>query len=146
MKIRNVKESDLHEILDLERLIFNYDQLNMRSIRWMSSRANAQFKVITVHKKIIGYSLVLFKKNSTNARLYSIALHPSFHGKGYGKKLLINIFKTLAFSKHTSLRLEVKTSNHSAIELYKKMGFIVTGKKLAYYDDGSAALCLEKLL
>lgn len=146
MKIRNVKNTDLQEILALERLVFSYDQLNERSLLWMATKANALFKVLLVDKKVIGYTIILFRKNSASARLYSIALHPSFQGKGYGHKLLFHIFKYLKIKAYNSVTLEVKISNHNVIALYKKMGFIFRKKKLRYYDDGSDALYFEKKL
>jgi len=44
------------------------------------------------------------------------------------------------------MRLEVKTSNKVAINLYKKMGFIISNMLPAYYNDGSDAYVMQKFI
>lgn len=42
--------------------------------------------------------------------------------------------------------LEVKTGNHAALQLYRKLGFEEVGRRCGYYEDGSDALRLVKRL
>ncbi len=39
--------------------------------------------------------------------------------------------------------LEVHEKNHKALNLYKKLGFLVSGKRPQYYKDGGAAVLLS---
>lgn len=56
--------------------------------------------------------------------VYSLAVLPSFRGKGIGKKLLEeSIRRLLEEGPCTSLWLNVRISNLPAIRLYEKLGF-----------------------
>jgi ribosomal-protein-alanine N-acetyltransferase len=39
--------------------------------------------------------------------------------------------------------LEVRTSNSTAISLYRQLGFVVTGRRKGYYENGEDALLME---
>jgi ribosomal-protein-alanine N-acetyltransferase len=41
-----------------------------------------------------------------------------------------------------SVSLEVRTSNTAAITLYEKFGFVVAGRRAAYYPNGEDALLM----
>jgi ribosomal-protein-alanine N-acetyltransferase len=45
-----------------------------------------------------------------------------------------------------SLKLEVRRSNKSALELYRKNGFVQTGVAHSYYTDGEDAIQMEKAI
>lgn len=145
MNIRSAKSSDLTEILKLELATFSYDQLSARNLRWMLKKANCLFRVMTLKSSVVGYAIVLFRKNSSHARLYSMAINPNFQGMGLGKKFLKQIIIDLSRKKVSKFKLEVKTTNYAAINLYQKFKFVPTKTKLKYYDDGSNALCLERI-
>jgi ribosomal protein S18 acetylase RimI-like enzyme len=71
----------------------------------------------------------------------NIAVHPGSRGQGIGRSLLE---AALAFCRQSgihTLHLEVRTGNAKAISLYKKCGFVHTGKRPGYYqDNGEDAL------
>ena len=43
----------------------------------------------------------------------------------------------------TFVSLEVRHSNLSAISLYRQLGFIETGRRKSYYENGEDALLME---
>jgi ribosomal-protein-alanine N-acetyltransferase len=45
-----------------------------------------------------------------------------------------------------SLTLEVRESNHAAVALYDRLGFVLAGRRPAYYTDGEDALVMTKHL
>jgi len=80
------------------------------------------------------------------ARIMIIAVDKEFRGQGIGKRLL-ELFEGEAKKlKVEKMRLEVKTSNKVAINLYKKMGFIISNMLPAYYNDGSDAYVMQKFI
>ncbi|MCF6096127.1 GNAT family N-acetyltransferase [Thermovorax subterraneus] len=62
------------------------------------------------------------------AQLLSIAVHPSHHGKGIGKKLLEAGLKYIKYRGIKKIKLEVRPDNKSALSIYEKYGFQEVGK------------------
>ena len=70
-------------------------------------------------------SMVLNKDNNLLRTIYVL---PEFQGKGIGK-MLWNEFKDYLDPKKDTI-LQVATYNQNAIEFYKKLGFVDSGKRL----------------
>lgn len=66
--------------------------------------------------------------------VYNLAVSEKFRGNKIGKKLIKNL---LDYSKNKNLSflsLEVRKSNHIAINLYQKTGFEITGTRKDFYN------------
>jgi ribosomal protein S18 acetylase RimI-like enzyme len=100
--------------------------------------------VLTENEKIAGFIVLLTRKTSFKARIYSVAVSPDFRGKKYGATLLEKTVDLALKEGKKFLSLEVSENNEAAIQLYQKFGFKVTGKRKAYYKDGSNALLMIK--
>ena len=61
------------------------------------------------------------------AFIYDVVIDEAFRGKGYGKQALIAMDEKLKSMKVESVGLHVFGDNITAQELYKKMGFQITG-------------------
>jgi len=61
------------------------------------------------------------------AFIYDFFIDEAFRGKGYGKQALIALDKELMSRNVESVALHVFGDNVTAQELYKKMGFQITG-------------------
>jgi ribosomal protein S18 acetylase RimI-like enzyme len=145
VKIRKAKISDIPQLVEVEKVCFDYDQLSRRNFHWMIKHAHSILLVLEYRTFLVGYGLVLINRGTSLARLYSICTVKDFQGFGLGSKLLGEL-ETLAADDEDCayLRLEVKEGNKGAIKLYKKSGYVQFTQKEDYYDDGSPALCFEK--
>ncbi len=136
--IRPAVTSDLDQLVALEAATFNYSQIGRRSFRRLLKSASAALHVaINPQHQLVGYSLLLSRRNSSNWRLYSIATLESTRGTGLGKALLLNAMDYAREHGAASISLEVKTDNSAAIRLYEKFDFAVTDVLVDYYDEGS---------
>ena len=72
--------------------------------------------------------------------LTAIAVHPCNRRKGLGKKILLDIFNKAIQTGAKKATLEVSQNNFEAIALYKKFGFLDSGIRKNYYQDGANAL------
>jgi ribosomal protein S18 acetylase RimI-like enzyme len=145
VKIRKAKLSDLGQLVELENSCFSYDQMSRRNFHWMIKHARSIMLVQEYKGQLVGYGLVLMKKGTSLARLYSICTWKDFQGFGLGSKLLLELEDMAADDEDCAyMRLEVKESNKGAIKLYKKLGYAKFTQKEDYYDDGSTAICFEK--
>jgi ribosomal protein S18 acetylase RimI-like enzyme len=73
----------------------------------------------------IGFLWVHVKDNK--AFIYDFLVHEEYRGKGYGKQALTAMDERLQSMNVASVGLHVFGDNISAQELYKKMGFEITG-------------------
>lgn len=74
-------------------------------------------------------SCVMDRKKTLHRATFGIAILKSEWGQGLGKKILTEL---IAFAKQAGyelLELEVASTNTSAINLYKKLGFVVYGER-----------------
>lgn len=139
--------TDLPQLVLLEQASFSTDRLNARRFRhWMCAQ-NCHFEVAcTADGKIAGYALVLYRRNSTRARLYSIVVTPDQRGNGLARHLLDRCETAARHNGSDTLYLEVRLDNRSAIRLYEKSGYRLQHRIAGFYEDGTDALRLEKPL
>jgi ribosomal protein S18 acetylase RimI-like enzyme len=143
-RFRLAESRDLAALVQLEEKCFATDRLTRRNFAWMINKAHAHFVVVEAGGALVGYSLVLFHKGTSLARLYSIAVDQSCRGLGIAWELLRRSEQAAADNGCVYLRLEVNPGNASAIALYEKAGYYRFGLFRAYYDDDSDALRYEK--
>ncbi|MFX8569777.1 GNAT family N-acetyltransferase, partial [Acinetobacter baumannii] len=82
-----------------------------------------------------GACVVLRRKGSSVARLYSIAVAPSARGSGIAAKLLAAALGHARQAGCAVLRLESRLDNAAAHHLFARYGFSQSGRKAAYYED-----------
>ena len=63
----------------------------------------------------------------------NISIHPDFRSQGLGQKLLSKTEKELTKKGVSDIFLEVRNSNISAINFYKKNNYKKVGKRKNYY-------------
>lgn len=77
----------------------------------------------------------------------NVAVFPQYRRQGIGQMLVRSLAMELKTAGNTSLTLEVRASNDSAIALYEKLGFIQVGMRPNYYrNPREDALILQKVL
>jgi [ribosomal protein S18]-alanine N-acetyltransferase len=71
------------------------------------------------------------------AEILSIAVAPTHRRSGIGAKLLRTLQKELSQEDVSQLFLEVAADNMAADGLYRRLGFIETGRRRGYYQRAS---------
>jgi [ribosomal protein S18]-alanine N-acetyltransferase len=69
------------------------------------------------------------------AHIATIAVHPDYRGIGLGKSLLAETLRQCIQRGATQATLEVRDSNVVALEMYKRFGFRMVGRRPHYYAD-----------
>lgn len=89
--------------------------------------------------KIVGFAWLM--KRSDSNELGAIYIHPEYQGIGLGKKIWneAGIF----FDPQKDITLTVQENNMNAIEFYKNLGFVDTGKKIENLTFPSGAIFSE---
>jgi ribosomal protein S18 acetylase RimI-like enzyme len=146
MTIRKAEAGDVAALALLEESAFASDRLSRRSLVALSKSDTACLLVACEGETLAGYVLVLFRRDSHVARLYSLAVDPSKAGCGIGARLLAAAEAAAIARGASELRLEVRADNSGAIRLYERRGYRAIGRRASYYADGMAALRLERAL
>jgi ribosomal-protein-alanine N-acetyltransferase len=69
------------------------------------------------------------------AELEMIAVAPERRRQGLARRLFAALAAELRPAQAAELILEVRASNHPALELYRSLGFVETGRRPRYYHD-----------
>lgn len=82
----------------------------------------------------------------TRARILILVVEEPFRNRGIGTELLNAFLHECIIRAIKLVSLEVRISNLSAIEFYKKRGFQITRTIPHYYRDGEDGYVMEKML
>ncbi|MDE6472120.1 MAG: ribosomal protein S18-alanine N-acetyltransferase [Clostridia bacterium] len=74
----------------------------------------------------------------------NLAVKENYRGKGIGKFLLEDMINLAKERRISALTLEVNENNTVAIQLYRKFGFAVEGKRSKFYNGTEDALIMWK--
>ncbi len=69
------------------------------------------------------------------AHITTIAMHPNYRRKGLGEFMLLSLIDIAYAINAKWVTLEVRVSNYSAQNLYRKYGFREAGLRHRYYSD-----------
>jgi ribosomal-protein-alanine N-acetyltransferase len=75
----------------------------------------------------------------------TIATHPDFRQQGIGKKLLSHVLQAAKAEGALTSFLEVRESNNAAIMMYRKFGYVESGRREGYYKDNDEDAILMTL-
>lgn len=144
--LRRAERSDIAALLALEGAVFDGDRLRERQFRHHLSNRSGDLIVAYAGSELLGYALLLRRRSSRVARIYSIAVDGHARGHGIGMRLLEFVEGLGREHGAKELRLEVRQDNAGALRLYQRAGYSVYAVYLSYYEDGASAWRLRKVL
>ncbi len=144
--IRLARSHDLEPLLAVENRCFEGDKLNRRSFRHFLRGQHSCCLVAEKQQQVVGYILLLFRRGSSLARIYSLAVDNALRGQGIARRLLQHGEQVAIERQRLFIRLEVRVDNLAAIALYQVEGYQEFDQVPDYYEDGASALRLEKAL
>ena len=96
----------------------------------------------TVGGKLIGF--ILSRRAAGECEILSVAIAPSWRGRGLAWPLLDLHLRRLAGLGVRAVFLEVGEQNTPATRLYRRAGFREVGRRRGYYEGGATALVLRR--
>lgn len=96
--------------------------------------------IVEINEQIVGYIICWYCFNELH--IGNIAVIESWQREGIGKFILTKTFDY--FRDYEVAYLEVRESNHPAINLYTTFGFRATYRKRQYYPNGEDAIVMIK--
>lgn len=141
IEYRKMTRADIHSVVEIEEESFATPWTHEIFEHEMEGNAYAHYVVAVQDGEVIGHCgmwIVLDECHITN-----IAVRKRFRGNGIGEGLLR---QAIALCKEMNVRLmtlEVRVTNHTAQNLYRKLGFQDGGIRKNYYaDDHEDALVM----
>jgi ribosomal protein S18 acetylase RimI-like enzyme/predicted double-glycine peptidase len=144
--IRPATEHDLDALVRLEQVAFDTDRFTRDQIDYLLTESRATTFVLEEGPSISGAACILWRKSHLTARLYNIAVDPSYQGRGLGVRLLKECELEAARRGCQKMVLEVREDNQGAIRFYEKHGYTILRTMPGYYDDGMTGLKMSKVL
>ena len=113
----------------------------MQKLPWFK-RLFSYERHLNVPENIVGFSG--FWMMMKEAHIIAIGVRDGYRRLGIGEGLLIATIELAQIVNANVVTLEVRASNETAQELYKKYGFRVVGRRLRYYSsDGEDAIIMS---
>jgi ribosomal-protein-alanine N-acetyltransferase len=139
IRLRPMTELDLPQVLEIERTAYGYpwpqgifrDCLRVGYCCWVVER----------NDRIEAYGIMSVAAGE--AHLLNLCVRKSMQRMGVGRKLLTHLMELAVQRCADTMFLEVRPSNHAALQLYEGMGFNVAGIRRGYYP---ALHCREDAL
>ena len=137
IRISGITEADLRDVLTIEGLSF--------STPWNEEMFKSELSFDFFHSfavklnlngtgdVLVGY--ICFWLFYGEAHLLNIAVKPEYRRMGLGAHLIRFFVDFCRAKRAKTLTLAVRSSNHPAIKMYRKMGFRKEGMRLRYYAD-----------
>ena len=95
-----------------------------------------------ISRTLIGF--ILSRLTAGEAEILSVAIAPSWRGRGFARPLLDLHLRRLAGLGARAVFLEVDQQNAPACRLYQQRGFYEVGRRQGYYGGGATALVLRR--
>ncbi len=145
-KIRPAKKEELDALLSLEETCFKEETFHKKQLRYLLSKAKSIVQVAEIDGNIIGSMIILLRNHISNARIYSLNVHPEYRRAGIASLLMDTALEYLKEQGFKNITLEVGVNNKAAQNLYRSKGFFVDKTLYKYYKNGDDALHLVRKL
>ena len=131
IRIGPMKEADLSQVMAIEQKSFA-DPWTLQSFyREIQENPYSRYLVAYRQERLVAYIggwLITDQLHITN-----LAVEPQERGNGLAKKLLDELVRLSRKEGINKATLEVRVSNDAAINLYRKNGFAIVGRRPKYY-------------
>lgn len=143
--VRRATLADLPALIELEAL-FPSDAMTRRSMRRFIGAPNAAFLVAEHDGQVKGNLLMLTRRDTSVARIYSVIVSPIARGLGLGRELVVAAETEARRRACSAMVLEVRVDNTVARALYARLGYTLLKPLPGYYEDEGDGLRLQKPL
>lgn len=131
MQIMAMDREHIKSIAELEKICFSQPWSEETLLQAFMN--GTKFFVAVQNSKVLGYigiSCII-----DEGYIFNIAVFPEHRNKGVATALLDRVFSLAKDENLSFVSLEVRASNTSAINLYKKTGFKEEGRRPNFYDN-----------
>jgi [ribosomal protein S18]-alanine N-acetyltransferase len=145
--IRPLTRDHLQEALRLNiRCFRNGDNYNKHTFEYLLNEPRTlSYRMITPTNEMVGFAFVMVNENNA-AHLTTIGVAPEHRRRKIAVQLLEHVETSLRQREVGTLMLEVRVSNITAQDLYRRAGYIVVQRVNKYYNNGEDCFLMMKAL
>lgn len=141
--IRRMTLDDIPVVVELDKISFSLPWPE-RSFRFeLTDNLASRCWIAEVDGRIAG--MVVAWLFVDEAHIATIATHPDFRRQGIARRLLSHTLWHAMKEGARSSFLEVRESNTSAQDMYRKFGYVEAGRRKRYYKDNDEDAILMNL-
>ena len=155
LQMRALQSNELKDLVALDAVAFN-SFWHLKEPQMLEMLFRARVRVAEKDGEIVGYSALILSGEEASAQdkpaddigadmvdgrmdkpqsyieaqLARLAIHPRYHGRGFGRMLLAEVLDYANEQRVNSISLNTQTSNNQSRRLYKSFGFQTTGQIL----------------
>ena len=97
---------------------------------WVNKLRNTKnLHLVALSENFKPVGLIILKPFKEQVGIFAMYVNPTFRGRGIASELIHAAIEYAIKNKNSEIILDVYDQNSSAIELYKRKGFIFTGVK-----------------
>jgi ribosomal-protein-alanine N-acetyltransferase len=141
ISLRPMAEADLDQVMAIESASF--------SCPWNRDHFDAElasphaFPLVACSDsgEVAGYLCPALVAD--DGEILDVAVAPAWRGRGIGRLLLARAMADCRARGATTVHLEVRPSSSAAVALYEAFGFVRTGRRKRYYQDGEDAILMQ---
>jgi ribosomal-protein-alanine N-acetyltransferase len=140
---RKMTVEDIPAVIELDQKSFSLPWPE-RSFRFeLTDNPASRCWVADLEGKVVGMIVVWLIVDE--AHVATLATHPDYRRQGIGKRLLAHVLRDMIQDGARRSFLEVRESNRAAQEMYRKLGYEITGRRRRYYRDNDEDAILMNL-
>jgi ribosomal-protein-alanine N-acetyltransferase len=108
-------------------------------------RDDSKAIVAEIDGELIGFSITRLITSASEGEILNIAVREQFRKRGIGGLLLKETINFLKTNKIQSVWLEVRKSNFTAQDFYRRSGFVFCGERKNFYTNPTEDALVLKL-
>jgi ribosomal-protein-alanine acetyltransferase len=145
--IQRATINDLETLHQIERECFTTEAFNKQHLAYLLENPNAVSLVAQINNAIAGFiiGLILHHDQRKTGRIYTLDVAVKYRRKGIGLKLLDEIERIFAERGVKICYLEVRKDNVTALELYRRHGYLEVEELKDYYKGAHGVRLRKKL-
>jgi [ribosomal protein S18]-alanine N-acetyltransferase len=146
-RVKPLTIRNLAEVLRLNiRCFRNGDSYTKYTFEYLLNEPRTlSYRVVTPADDLVAFAFVMVNEEHS-AHLTTIGVAPEHRRRGIAANLIRHIENALSQREINTLVLEVRVSNVSAQDLYRKMGFSVVQRIPRYYNNGEDCFLMMKAI
>ena len=145
--IRPLTLEQLDELWHLDQVCFvDGEAYSLETFRYLlTSPDSVAYRAVDAAGKMAGFIVGLIEPDRTG-HITTIGVDPEHRRRGLARRMMLRIEEGFRRRDVRMVRLEVRSVNAGAQELYAKLGYAVTQRLPRYYSNGGDGLLMIKSL
>lgn len=142
--LRQMSAADIPAVLEIEKECF-LSGWSFESYKNELSRDDSGTFIVESEKIIAGYAILRLITSASESEILNIAVKPEFQRQGIGTILLSEIVGFVRSKQIRSIWLEVRKTNFTAQDFYRRNRFVLSGQRKNFYTNPPEDALIMKL-